>query len=193
MAYDSWLMHGYFVAKYHEIGMCGSIIAGNIPFSGQGSGLEEAMVHLSEEMSEDEIIAALQTTLENTAALERMARHGRQYFEDCTFANGVRYWSRTLVDALQSWRDSESAVASGRAVAVSTKHGGSVFVHAPTAIVDELSSQLLRDSGRHRRVDVLVGLFDSDVRSMSPNAKLVVDVGARLGLFSMLAASAGFE
>jgi len=101
--YGSALRHSYLVAKYHEIASCGAVIAGNLPLSGHGSGLEQAVVELQDDMSDATIIALLQRAVADSTMLHRRADTASAYFAQVSYAHGVRYWSALLAQALQMW------------------------------------------------------------------------------------------
>ncbi|EKX50920.1 hypothetical protein GUITHDRAFT_135002 [Guillardia theta CCMP2712] len=188
--------HSYLVAKYHEIGLCGAVIAGDIPLSGHGSGLQGRMIHLDPEMSDQEIVLALSEAVSDSREMVRLANSSFEYFQWNTYARGTIYWTSMIQSMLSRNFTSPSLLGSGLAETerLGLKDGKE---YSRLRFNERWQHVIPSDPTYFPNEECLRAFFEEIIikRSKSGVAKKskLVDVGAGMGTESLIAAMHGWD
>eukprot|EP00960_Hanusia_phi_P074538 768263-Hanusia_phi.AAC.7 len=188
--------HSYLVAKYHEISLCRAVVAGDLPLSGHGMGLQGSMIHLDPEMSDDEMLSVLSEAVSDINQLLQMANSSYEFFRWNTFARGTMYWTNMLRSMLYHKSASPSLLGSGLAQTEITRLSDGTE-YAKVRYHDRWRNLVSPIASQARHEDCLRSLFeDLLVKSSKPRQATrmkLVDVGAGGGTESLIAAVRGWD
>ena len=91
------LIQEVLVAKYYEIGLCGSVVLGDYPSLEDELYIKNNMIYINRHMSDSEIVLAIQTALDNKQLLDKYSNNTKEYLSaNYMYKNGVEHFEKLI-------------------------------------------------------------------------------------------------
>lgn len=85
------------LAKYFEIGLCGSVILGDYPEYEDEQNIKQNIIHITRHMSDNEILDIIKNALKNKEALKQKSENTKKYIsENYMYENGVHKFNELV-------------------------------------------------------------------------------------------------
>ena len=91
------LVSSILVAKYYEIGLCGSVVLGDYPEYESEQYLKQNMIYINRHMSDEDILNSITEALNNKKMLSQYSNNTKQYFsKNYMYENGLQKFEELI-------------------------------------------------------------------------------------------------